>query len=128
MCSNPADPTQYYFVNFNKAAVGTRQVTDQIALLQTLIKNPLDSEKFHRSSEYAFYKYLYKTSVFPTISAMIKIKKKGSTRLQILKWLFFFLHFDLYLRASGVPEYIYNKYSNFKPPAADYYVQFIKTF
>ena len=93
-------------------------------LITSLIKNPLNGEKIKTVSDYAFYKYLIKSSVYPEIAKLIRGSNK-SDFLKKIKLLFFFKHFDLYLRAKNVPEHIFNKYQRYKHHDAQYFINFI---
>ena len=132
MAIDPANPETYYFTNFNnihykkmpESNKKLKYYDDQTALIFALIKNPLSNEKFTEASEYAFYKYLFKSSVYPDIAKLAKSKTRA-VFLNKLKLLFFLKHFDLYLRAKKVPEYIYNKYRTYKYPDSAYYINYI---
>jgi hypothetical protein len=132
MAVDQADPNTYYFVNYNNIHYyknpdnnkKLKSYNDHLELITSLIKNPLDKEKIKPVSDYAFYKYLIKSSVYPEIAKLIHGSNK-SDFLKKIKLLFFFKHFDLYLRAKNVPEHIFNKYQKYKHHDAQYFINFI---
>ena len=125
MAENQAVFSTYYFVNFNHSKATSDKLefaADHIKLIDILCNSPVTY-----ASQYAFYKYLVKSSVYPKVAAAIKEKQNTQVYFIKLRLLFMLKYYDLYLKACGVPDHVYNKFQYWKHPDATYYISQLGT-